>query len=464
MRGPLQKSSKGTPPSRPAKSLTSQSADGNQRNDHEVSSRATEQNDMGSTFHEELPDFDHDSRYPLPKNVPLEDGDDSAGALTGSIQDITCISIDSQAGPAKTREGTEQPMDDELSLECDNTIQVVSEHTAMTKELTATVQFAAAQPADEQTASQAVPPRIGDGQGQPETSEGFDDSRSALSAQAFIDKYRSKYQRFNFDSATKRTKPRDNDSKSINGVKALYERLKENTIFTVEMILSTREELMVLYSYNAKLLDPVCQVIEPNKIPMIKCLKLMWGHSMKMDRFLINSFTENLIKVYTDPLCQPKLRVFILSIWKKASSDYQVMTKALKKARAMILCCLQIKTIGKSDLIASRDLYKDFVIYKFSILQNLSSEHLNLFTRWDFDKYQISTVILEYLNVVPCSPIQIKTILDRFKISNLDLSKKEFVTLFQSVKSNSAFNFLWIAFWMGAEVACFNEASSEQTS
>ena len=186
---------------------------------------------------------------------------------------------------------------------------------------------------------------------------------------------------------------------------------------------------------------------------MIKCLKLLWGNSPKMDSFLMNAFCENLVRVYSAPLCQPKLRIFILSIWKKATSDYQVMIKHLKKTRAIIMCCLQIKNLSKDNVLSTRDLWKDFIMYRYAIVLNLSSEHLNIFSRWEFDKYQIAGLVVDYLNRVPCSPAEIKAIMDRFRLAGLDMARKDFVSLFQTVRTNAAFNFLWIVFWIGAEVA-----------
>lgn len=195
---------------------------------------------------------------------------------------------------------------------------------------------------------------------------------------------------------------------------------------------------------------------------MIKCLKLLLGHNTKMDRFLMNAFTENLVKVFTDKLCDPKLKVFILTIWKKATSNYQVMIKHLKKARAIVMSCLQVSPLSMEKVLTTRDLLKDFSLLRYSILYNLSSEFLNIFSQWDFDKYQIAEVIVEYLNIISCTPVQIKSILDRFKINSLDMNKREFVRLFQTVRTNSGFNFLWISFWIGAEVKLSDSVSSKQ--
>lgn len=93
-----------------------------------------------------------------------------------------------------------------------------------------------------------------------ETFDMLDDSRSAWSAQAFIDKFRNKFQRFNYDSASKPPRVREHDTKQLKGVKSLYERLKADANSTVQYILSTREELMALYTYNSKLLDCHFQV------------------------------------------------------------------------------------------------------------------------------------------------------------------------------------------------------------
>lgn len=197
---------------------------------------------------------------------------------------------------------------------------------------------------------------------------------------------------------------------------------------------------------------------------MIKCLKLLWGQNSKMDGFLMNAFVENLIKVYSNEHCQPKLRVFILSIWKIASSNYQVMATHLKKARTIIHCCLEVTELNKDNILAERDLQRDLALLRYSILYNLSSEFINIFAKWDFDKYQIAGLIVDYLNNVPCPPAQIKVIQDRFKLSTLDISKKEFVRLSQNVKTNSAFNFIWISFWIGAEVTQSNLVASESKS
>lgn len=188
---------------------------------------------------------------------------------------------------------------------------------------------------------------------------------------------------------------------------------------------------------------------------MIKCLKLLWGNNEQMDSFLTSAFTENLYKIYTDEHCPGKLRIFILTIWKKATVNYQVMSSHLKQSRAIVLCCLQVTELSKDKILTNRDLYSDFCLLRYSILNNLSSQLFNLFTKISFDKYQIARVIVEYLNLFPGNPILIKSILERFKLSNLDMTKREFAYLFQNVKSNSSFNFVWIAFWLGAEVIFF---------
>lgn len=246
---------------RTAKSLTSQSFDGHQKPDQESSSRGTEQNEMGNTFHEELPDFDHESNYPFAHNfVAPDDQEESAGALTGSIQDITCVSIDSSVAASKINEMPSRMMTEELNFPphqnfepiMTENLQIQPQHQVSS--CNREEDFNADDQIGKESRAKAVQNEI---QEAPDT---VDESRSTLSAQAFIDKYRTKFKKFHFDSASKTSKSKDLETKTFKGVKSLYEKLKVDQEATISNILSSREEMMTLYNYNTKLLDFQFQV------------------------------------------------------------------------------------------------------------------------------------------------------------------------------------------------------------
>lgn len=169
-----------------------------------------------------------------------------------------------------------------------------------------------------------------------------------------------------------------------------------------------------------------------------------------MDTFLLKSFTQSLIEIYSDSTTPIKMQLFILTIWKKATSNIHLMTSHLKYARAIALAVLrQPARVLQSQQCAST---KDINRYRFKILQHLSSDNIRLFTTFDIDNYQLALLIVDNLNEYPCNPSELKHIMDIFKISNLNIRRNEFVLLSNNAKSNSAFNFLWVAFWIGAEV------------
>lgn len=183
-----------------------------------------------------------------------------------------------------------------------------------------------------------------------------------------------------------------------------------------------------------------------------------------MDKFLLKSFTQGLISIFQDLVAPLKLQLFILSIWKKATSNITLMKENLKTARSIGLTCLSVSFKPVRKITIDRELVRDFNRHRFKILQNLASEHIQLFSCYDFDKYALSSLVIDNLNEYPCSPADLKSILEMFKISNLNMHAKEFSTLFEAAHNNSAFNFLWIAFWIGAQVGKNNLVFSEQES
>lgn len=246
------KTKPGTHRAKSARSLTSQSADGGQRQEGDLSSKATEQVDMGSAFHEDLPDFDHKSRnpYSAAEGVQREELDQSAGQLTGSIQEITYLSVESTV--------KYQQKDDQKDMEVDNLNHLVVREELIredTEEKKGSIESKSISYGSRKAPTPVFPQKVKSGEVQ------IDDSRSAVSAQAFIDDYRTKYRKFDFTSLEK-LKPsvEKTHPKNSGNIKELYHKLKVNAEFTVTSLLSNREDLMWLYSYNSRMKDLSMQV------------------------------------------------------------------------------------------------------------------------------------------------------------------------------------------------------------
>lgn len=174
-----------------------------------------------------------------------------------------------------------------------------------------------------------------------------------------------------------------------------------------------------------------------------------------MDEFILKSFTEGLVEIVRDPHPSLKLKIFVLSIWKKATCNVLLMKKNMKAARAIANCCLYLPEDQHQGLtnMVDQDHVKDVDFYRFKILQNLASDQIRFIGTYDFDKYQITKLIINNLNHRSCKPPDLKRLMDLFKISNLDINRREFAGLFEAAQTNAAFNFLWISFWIGAEVS-----------
>jgi hypothetical protein len=183
-----------------------------------------------------------------------------------------------------------------------------------------------------------------------------------------------------------------------------------------------------------------------------------------MDKFLLKSFNSSLISIFKDLVVPLNLQLFILSIWKKATSNVQLMRDNIKTARSLVDVCLAVSRKSTRLIALDKEMIRDFNRYRFKILQHLANSQIRIFVLYDFDKYALAGLIVENLNEYPCSPVDLKNIMEMFKISNLNMHSKEFPGLFEAAQTNSAFNFLWVTFWIGAEVEFYYRVFTEQES